>query len=100
MAGGSAAGRLVTLVLEQLVADAHLDVVGLTREEQQRLVLCLPSETSDRAVVAVVVGSSTDPERALQGRVACGVARNSRVGNLFHQTQSERWGRNPEDDVP
>ena len=50
------AGRgLVTLGLEQLVGDAHLDVVGLAGEEQQRLVLSLPAEAGDRAVVAVAV---------------------------------------------
>ena len=50
-----AARRLVTLDLEQLVGDAHLDVVGLAREQQQRLVLRLPAEARDRAVVAVAV---------------------------------------------
>ena len=36
--------------------DAHLDVVGLAGEQQQRLVLRLPAEAGDGAVVAVVVG--------------------------------------------
>src|SRR5262245_60017923 len=44
--GGSLAVRvLLALGLEQLVGDAHLDVVGLAGEEQQRLVLRLPAET-------------------------------------------------------
>src|ERR1019366_2392939 len=40
---------------EQQVRDAHLHVVGFTRKDVQRLVLCLPAETADRAIVAVVV---------------------------------------------
>src|SRR5215469_214187 len=39
-----AAGRLVALGLKDLVGDAHLDVVRLAGEEQQRLVLCLPAK--------------------------------------------------------
>ena len=45
---------------ECLVADSHLDVVGLAREDQQRLVLRLPAEAGDRPVVAVVVGLTGD----------------------------------------
>ena len=50
----------VALGREQLVGDAHLDVVGLAGEQQQRLVLRLPAEPRDRAVVAVVVGLAAD----------------------------------------
>ena len=35
--------------------DPHLHVVGLTGKDVQRLVLRLPAETGDRAVVTVVV---------------------------------------------
>jgi hypothetical protein len=52
--------RLVALVLKQLVADAHFDVVGLAREEEQRLVLRLPAKPGDGAVVAVAVRLSAD----------------------------------------
>ena len=60
-------GVLVALGLEQLVGDAHLDVVGLAGEHQQRLVLRLPSEARDRAVVAVVVRLAGDgPARQVE----------------------------------
>ena len=49
-----------TLGLEQIVRDAHLDVVGLAREHQQRLVLRLPPEARDGAIVAVVVALAAD----------------------------------------
>ena len=55
--GELAGRRLVALGLEQLVGDAHLDVVGLAREQQQRLVLRLPAEARDGAVVAVACWS-------------------------------------------
>ena len=63
--------RLVALSLEQLVGDAHFDVVGLAGEHQQRLVLRLPAEPRDRAVVAVVVGLPGDcPARDVEVRPA------------------------------
>ena len=42
--------------LEKLIADAHFDVVSLSGEDQERLVLGLPTEAGDRAVIAVVIG--------------------------------------------
>src|SRR5579864_7959807 len=47
--------RQRTVLWEQLIADPHLHVVGFPREDVQRLVLRLPTEPADRAVVAVVV---------------------------------------------
>src|SRR6266849_138894 len=49
------------------VGDPHLDVVGLARANSDRLVLRLPSETSDSAVVATTVGMAGDAERSAQG---------------------------------
>ena len=46
---------VVPLVGEVLVGDALLDVVGLAGEHQQRLVLRLPAEAGDRAVVTAAV---------------------------------------------
>jgi len=42
------ARRLVALLGEQLVRNTRLDVVGLTSEHPQRLVLRLPAEARDR----------------------------------------------------
>ena len=53
-------GVCVALGLEQLVGDAHLDVVGLAGEQQQRLVLRLPAEARDGAVIAVAVRLTRD----------------------------------------
>src|SRR6185503_13585646 len=52
---------LFPLVLEDLAGDAHFDVVGFTRKQEQRDVLALPPETCDRAVVAVPVRYAGDP---------------------------------------
>jgi len=61
--GTAGRGKSLVIVLlgqgaflrEQFVADPHLHVVGLASEDLQRLVLSLPAETADRAIVAVVV---------------------------------------------
>ena len=50
-----ARGQVGALVAEILVVHALLDVVGLAREDQQGLVLGLPPEPGDGAVVAVGV---------------------------------------------
>src|SRR5882762_7449584 len=51
-----AARSLVALLREQLARDPHLDVVRLAREQEQGLVLRLPSKAGDRPVVAIAVG--------------------------------------------
>src|SRR6185369_6606810 len=59
-------GRIrVALVAEELVGDALLHVVGLAGEHQQGLVLRLPAEARDRAVVSRSVLAAGDPERRL-----------------------------------
>src|SRR5215471_20541695 len=58
--GELAARRLLTLLGKELVGDALLDVVRLAREDQERLVLCLPAEARDGAVVAARVGRAGD----------------------------------------
>ena len=60
----------LALVGEDLVGHALLDVVGLAGEDQQRLVLRLPAEPGDRAVVAAVVEPPGDAElRLLEARL-------------------------------
>src|SRR5882724_4555753 len=58
----SAAGSAIAIfsrqravLLEHLTGDAHFHVVGLTREDHQRLVLRLPAKTADGAIIAVVI---------------------------------------------
>ena len=62
-----ASGGGVAFVGEAFVGDALLHVVGFGGEDQQRLVLCLPAETSDGAVIAAGVEAAPNPglERAL-----------------------------------
>src|SRR5207245_5743583 len=56
--------RLVPLRLEEFARDAHLDVVGLAREQQERLVLRLPAEPRNGPVVAVEVEHVVEPADA------------------------------------
>src|SRR6185436_7257798 len=82
------------------------------REDQQRLVLGLPAEARDRAVVAVVVGltgygaagntvvrAPAYPEIPLQPRVGGLVGEDGRVGNLLDQPRAEDRRRDAEDHV-
>jgi hypothetical protein len=51
----NATRRFVALLLEELVRHSHLDVVGLTRKDQQRFVLRLPPKTRHRSVIRTAV---------------------------------------------
>jgi hypothetical protein len=103
---------LLALLLEQLVRDAHLDVVGLAREHQQRLVLGLPSEPGNRSIIAIVVrvprdcpsrhgdvGAAHDAELVLSGGAVRLVRQNQTVRNLLDEPSAEGRRRNPEDHV-
>jgi hypothetical protein len=59
---------LVTLVRERFVGDAHLDVIRLAGEDQERRVLSLPAEFADAPVVAVPVQPPADAEVPLGSR--------------------------------
>ena len=73
--GELAGGVLVALLLERLVGDAHLDVVGLTREDQQGLVLGLPAEPGDRSIVAVAIARPLMPRLCLVNESAARLLR-------------------------
>src|SRR5207245_3215160 len=93
---------LLTLLLKQLVRDAHLDVVCLAREQQQGLVLRLPPEPGDRSVVAVVVhpprdrspgyeeaGMAADPELLLAGAVGGPLGHAGGVRDVLDEARAE-----------
>src|SRR6516162_3960206 len=53
---GEKTGRsLVAFLGEQLVRDSHFYVVGFGGEHEQRLVLCLPSETGNGPIIRAAV---------------------------------------------
>jgi hypothetical protein len=93
------AGRLVTLLLERLAGDAHLHVVGLAREDEQRFVLRLPAEPGDRAVVAAPIDAPADTEIPLGERVGGQVGHDRAVADLLDEAGAEDGCGNPEDDV-
>ena len=47
---------------ENFIGDTHLHVVGLAGKQFQRLVLRLPAEAGDGAIIAVVIESAADAE--------------------------------------
>ena len=101
-AGGQAGALLIltrqgSLVLENLVGNAHLDVVGLTREQLQGFVLGLPAEAGNGAVIAVVVERAADAE-AIVGLGGL-VLEERRIIDVFQQSGAEHGGRNTENDV-
>jgi hypothetical protein len=92
--------RIIPLVGKCLAGDALLDIVGLAREDQQRLVLCLPSKSRDCAVIAAGVElSRRDAEGRLWTRDIGRVGLKISVWNILNQSGSERRCRNAEDDV-
>src|SRR6266851_5190818 len=97
-------GILFSLCLEELIRDAHLDIVCLTGKYQKRLVLRLPAKPRDGAVIAVTILASClrvtriDDVHPAPDSVGITsrlrkVVQNSLVGNLLDQSRAEhgRW---------
>src|SRR5262249_14246944 len=93
---------------EELVADALLDVVGLSGEQQERFVLSLPAEARDRSVIAIAVRIAggqeplrlpEDPERGFRRGVGRLVGDDGGVRDRFDESQAECRRGNAEDHV-
>ena len=100
------------LRLEQFVGDPHFNVIGFTGEEKQGLVLGLPSETGNRAIIAVFIRLAGDraagehnirpAENSQCALLRCisGLVREKHaVRNLFDQPRAKYRSGNPEDDI-
>src|SRR5207302_6194764 len=102
-AGRGKAGKVLvlagqrTFLREQLIADAHLHVVGLAGEDLQRLVLRLPAEAADRSVVAVVIESPGHADVVIL--LVVEVREQRRIVDVLHQTGAEGRRRDAEDYV-
>ena len=100
-------GSLVAFLREQLVRDTHFDIVGFAGEHDQGLVLRLPAETSDGAVVGAAidvaaedgVGVAEDTQRGLLGGVGLHVGQDGGVRDGLDQSCTENRSRDSEDDV-
>ena len=73
---------------KQLVGDPHFDVVGLGRKHRERLVLRLPAEPRDGAVIAAAVRMAGDTERCALARGGIEVAQNLPILNRIDQAQA------------
>src|SRR5207244_9721707 len=93
---------------EGLAGDALLDVVRLGREGQEGLVLRLPAEPGDAAVIAAGVDAarpssvraSADPHGLTAGTPRVAVVHDRLVGDPLDQAGPEHGRRDAEDDVP
>src|SRR5208282_3457088 len=65
----------------------------------ERLVLGLPSEFGDGAVVAAAVGLAGDAQVLFGGGVGVHVGEDGGIGDVFHQSGAEDRSGNAEDDV-
>src|SRR5689334_3454029 len=59
------AWRLVPLRRERFVGNAHFDVVRLSRENEQRRILCFPSKARNRSVLRIPVLPPADTQAIL-----------------------------------
>src|SRR5439155_3009913 len=82
-----------------LVAYALLHVVGFAGEKLQRLVLRLPPEPSDGAVIAVSIGVARDAQGLFERRIGVHVVDNGLLRNVFDQPRAKRRRRDAEDDI-
>jgi len=90
----------LALTLEVFIGNAHLHGIGLTRENQERLVLRLPAETRDSAIVAVGVDMTFDAVISFHSaRIARQVVPDGCVSDRFDQPCAESGRGNPEDHV-
>ncbi len=104
---GTAGGCLVTFLREQLIGDAHLDVVSLAGKHQQRLVLCLPTEAGDAAVVRAQVdvafekriGVTVHTFPAVVRRIGVHVRKDCRIRNRLDEARSEHRRGNAEREI-
>src|SRR5262249_19537992 len=68
-------------------------------ENQQGLVLSLPAEASDSAVVAAGVEPAADSQCTLSRCIGSQVGLERQVWSVFHQPESENGSRNAKDHV-
>src|SRR6266446_364160 len=85
------------ILRKQFVGDTHFHVVGLTREDHQRLVLGLPAEAGDGSIVAVVIEGTANADTIVSlSRV---IGQQGRVVNVCHQSRAKCRCGNAEDYV-
>jgi hypothetical protein len=84
---------------EEFIRDSHLDVVSLSRENQQRFVLRFPAEARDAAIVSAGVEGAPNAECCPAGGRGVEVVDQSLVGSRFNQTESEYRRGDAEDHV-
>src|SRR5262249_35143478 len=70
--------------------DAHLHVVGFAGEDGDRLVLCLPAETGNGAIVAAAIGDAQDAEFLAKRRGGVVAAQDFAVLNPVEDSQAKR----------
>src|SRR5579872_2798468 len=84
---------------EDLVGDAHLDIIGLARKHRDGLVLRLPAKAGDGAVVTAAVGTPGDAKRGAR-RSGCRLMRQDlAILDRFDQAEAKHLQRNPERDI-
>src|SRR5216684_498982 len=88
-----AAGHGRPLIWEYFVRHARLNVVGLARENLERLVLGLPAESRHGAVVAVGVQPSPDAKRCFLRGIGGEVCLKCGVRSVLYQAKAKYWGR-------
>ena len=85
---------VVALVLEEFVADPHLDIIRLAGEHQQRRVLRLPAEPGNGAGIGAPVWMTADAHLALRSLICRKICENCAVRNRFDQTGAKDRSRN------
>src|SRR5437660_12673815 len=90
---------LIPLLREQLVGYALLHVVGFAREDQEGLVLRLPPEPGDRAVVTVPVLATGNAKELLSQRLGSFIRDDRAFVDGLDQARAKHRRGDPEDQV-
>src|SRR5215471_16814512 len=81
---------------EQLVRNAHLDVVRFTGEHRERFVLGLPAESSNGSVISAAVRYALNSELGAHAGRGVMVAQDFDILDGINKTQAEHLCRDPE----
>ncbi len=89
----------ISLVGENLVGNALLNVRCFAGKDQQRFILCLPAEAGNGPVVATGIEATRNAKGCFGSRICSKIALQHAIRRVFYKTQAKGWGWYAQDHV-
>src|SRR5215472_17382905 len=96
---GGTSGSFVHRLGKQVSGDTHLRVIGFAGEHGDGLVLGLPSEASDRAVVGTTIGYAANSECAPESSGFLMAHQNLAILDTIENSEAEKLRGNTESQI-